>query len=255
VLGKSFIITGSTGIGAAAARLGAAAGAHLVIASADEVTAWDLAAETGAECWVGDLRGPTAADSILAQCLSKFGRVDGLFNVAGISGRRYGDGPLHEIEDEAWHTALDHNLTLTFRMCRAVITRMLVQEPDDSGIRGAIVNTGSVLTEAPEPKHFATHAYAAAKGGVIAMTRSMAAYYARHSIRVNAVAPALVSTPAGARSQADPEMQDFIRTRQPLTGGMIDPVSVARAALFLLDGGAHAITGETLTVDGGWRLT
>jgi NAD(P)-dependent dehydrogenase (short-subunit alcohol dehydrogenase family) len=251
--GKTLIITGSTGIGAAAARIAAAQGAHLLIASPDEISAWELAAETGAECWVGDLRLSGSAESVVAQCLSKFGRIDCLFNVAGLSGRRFGDGPVHEIEDEAWRATLDHNLTVTFHMCRAVLTRMLVQAPDEEGSRGAIVNTGSVLVDAPEPKHFATHAYAAAKGGLTAMSRSMAAYYAPHGIRVNAIAPALASTPAGERTHTDRELQEFIRRKQPLTGGMIDVLSVARAALFLLSSESHAVTGEVLTIDAGWR--
>ena len=255
VRGKVLIITGSTGIGAAAARLAAQQDARLVIATSDEVSGWELAAETGAECWTGDLRGANAADSVLTQCLSRFGRLDGLFNVAGLSGRRFGDGPLHEIEDEAWHTTIDHNLTMTFRMCRAALARMIVQRPDDEGIRGAIVNVGSVLVESPESKHFATHAYAAAKGAVAAMSRSMAAYYAPHGIRVNVVAPGLASTPAGERTHSDPVMQEFVRKKQPLTGGMIDVAGVARAALFLLGEEARAITGEILTIDAGWRFS
>ncbi|HEY1496369.1 MAG TPA: SDR family NAD(P)-dependent oxidoreductase, partial [Candidatus Solibacter sp.] len=79
---KVLIITGSTGIGAEAVRMAAGRGARIVIATGDEVSGFELAAETGAECWAGDLTLAHSADSVLAQCLSKFGRVDGLFNVA-----------------------------------------------------------------------------------------------------------------------------------------------------------------------------
>jgi NAD(P)-dependent dehydrogenase (short-subunit alcohol dehydrogenase family) len=252
--GKVLIITGSTGIGAAAARLAAASGARLVIAAQDEISGFDLAAETGAECWAGDLARPDSAASILSQCLSKFGRVDAVFNVAGLSGRRFGDGPVHEVDDAGWETTMSHNITIMFRMCRAAIGRMLEQEAASDGVRGAIVNLGSVLAQAPEPRHFATHAYAAAKGAVEAMSRSMAAFYAPHGIRINVLAPGLVRTPAGERTQS-PELQDFVRKKQPLTGGLIDAEDVARAALFLLSGGSRAITGQALAVDGGWRLT
>jgi NAD(P)-dependent dehydrogenase (short-subunit alcohol dehydrogenase family) len=234
-------------------RLAAERGARLVIATTDEITGWELAAETGAECWAGDLRRPAAPDSVLSQCLSKFGRLDGLFNVAGLSGRRFGDGPVHEIEDEAWHTTLDQNLTLAFRFCRAALGRMIVQSPDEEGARGAIVNVGSVLVDAPEPKHFATHAYAAAKGGIAAMSRSMAAYYAPHGIRVNWLSPGLASTPAGERTHSTTEIQDFVRGKQPLTRGMIPVEDIARAALFLLGSESRAITGDALAVDAGWR--
>jgi len=252
---KILIITGSTGIGAAAARLAMARGARLVIATGDEISGWELAAETGAECWVGDLTRPASAESVVSQCLSKFGRVDAVFNVAGLSGRRFGDGPAHEVTAEGWKGALTHNLTVTFQFCQAAITRMLDQDAGEDGTRGAIVNLGSVLADAPESRHFATHAYAAAKGAIAAMSRSMAAYYAPHKIRVNVVAPAMVRTPTSERAQADPELQEFIRKKQPLTGGMVDAEDVARAALFLLSEEARCITGEVIAVDAGWRVT
>jgi NAD(P)-dependent dehydrogenase (short-subunit alcohol dehydrogenase family) len=252
--GKVLIVTGSTGIAAAAVRRAAEDGARLVVASGDRDSAWDLAAETGAECWVGDLSGLGAAESVLAQCLSRFGRVDALFNAAGLSGRRFGDGPVHECSDDGWELTLAHNLKITFQMCRAVIGRMLQQEVAEDGIRGAIVNTGSILAEAPEPRHFATHAYAAAKGAVAAMSRSMAAYYAPHKIRVNAIAPGLVRTPASERASAG-ELAEFLRKKQPLVEGMIEAEDAARAALFLLSEEARPITGEVLAVDGGWRIT
>jgi NAD(P)-dependent dehydrogenase (short-subunit alcohol dehydrogenase family) len=249
------IITGSTGIGAETVRMAAARGARIVIATGDEVSGFELAAETGAECWAGDLTLANSAESVLAQCLSRFGRVDGLFNVAGLSGRRFGDGPVHEIPDDAWHMTLAHNLTLAFRMCRAVTGRMLEQETTETGVRGAIVNMGSVLADSPEPRHFATHAYAAAKGAVSAMTKSMAAYYAPHAIRVNLIAPGLIRTPAGERTHAGPEFQEFLRKKQPLNSGMIDVADVARAAVFLLGEESRSITGEVFTIDGGWRLS
>jgi NAD(P)-dependent dehydrogenase (short-subunit alcohol dehydrogenase family) len=251
---KVLIVTGSTGIAAAAVRQAAEAGARVVVASGDREPAWELAAETGAECWVGDLTSRGAADSVLSQCLSRFARVDALFNAAGLSGRRFGDGPVHECSDDGWELTLAHNLTITFQMCRAVTGRMLQQEVAEDGIRGAIVNMGSVLADAPEPRHFATHAYAAAKGAIAAMTRSMAAYYAPHKIRVNAIAPGLVRTPASERASAG-ELDQFLRKKQPLSGGMIEAEDAARAALFLLSGDARPITGEVLAVDGGWRIT
>jgi NAD(P)-dependent dehydrogenase (short-subunit alcohol dehydrogenase family) len=252
--GKILIVTGSTGIAAATARLATRAGARVIIATSDEDSAWDLAQETATEPWVGELARPTAADAIVTHCISKFGRVDALFNAWGLSGRRFGDGPVHETSDEGWELTLDHNVGVMFRMCRAVITRMLQQPVDEKGARGAIVNMGSVLAEAPEPRHFATHAYAAAKGAVLAMSRSMAAFYAPHRIRVNVLEPGLVRTPASERA-GTPELLDFIQQKQPLTGGMVDAEDVARAALFLLSDDSRSITGEAITIDGGWSVT
>jgi len=253
--GKTIIVTGSTGIAAAAVRLATAAGARVLVATSDERSGWDLAEETGADCWAGDLAAPSSADSILAHCVGKLGRVDALFNAAGLSGRRFGDGPVDQCTDEGWDLALTHNLTTTFLLCRAAVGQMLLQEPGDDGMRGAILNTGSAFSDSPEPRHFALHAYSAAKGGVVALSKSMAAYYAPHKIRVNVIAPGLARTPLSERSESDPELAQFLKTKQPLTGGMMDAAEVARAALFLLSEGARAITGEVLRVDAGWSLS
>ncbi|HUI57716.1 MAG TPA: SDR family oxidoreductase [Bryobacteraceae bacterium] len=95
-------MTGSTGIAAATVRMAVEAGARLVIATTDGESGWGLAAETRAECGVGDLVRPASAESVVSQCLSRFGRVDALFNAAGLSGRRFGDGPVDEYTDEGW---------------------------------------------------------------------------------------------------------------------------------------------------------
>jgi NAD(P)-dependent dehydrogenase (short-subunit alcohol dehydrogenase family) len=149
---------------------------------------------------------------------------------------------------------LAQNLGVVFRMCRAVCSRMLDQAPSADGLRGVILNIGSVLVESPEPRNFATHAYAAAKGAVVSLSRSMAGYYAPHQIRVNVLAPGLVRTPISERAAA-PEIQEFVTRKQPLAAGMIDAAEIARAALFLLDGASHSITGQLLSVDGGWSVT
>ena len=253
--GRAIIVTAATGIGAVFARQAAEAGARLVITSGDARTGWELAEQTGAEVWVGDLSGLHSAESVLAQCLSRFGRVDGLFNAAGLSGRRFGDGPAHECTDEGWEMTLAQNLAITFRMCRAVSGRMMEQKPGEDGMRGAILNMGSVLVESPEPRQFATHAYAAAKGAIEALTRSMAAYYASHRIRVNALAPGFVRTHVSESAPLKSELHDFLSKKQALTGGMIDAEDIGRAALFLLGGSAKSITGQILTVDAGWSVT
>ena len=252
--GKSLLIAGSSGIAAATATLAAEAGARLLIATAESDTGWVLASETGAECWIGDLTRPNAAESAVGLCVQKFGRVDAVFHAAGMSGRRFGDGPVHECSDEGWDLTLAHNLKSVFHLCRAAIAQMLGQEPVN-GIRGSVLNLGSVLAEAPESQFFGMHAYAAAKGAVNALSRSMASYYAPHQIRVNAIAPGMVRTPASSRSGGNAELFQFIQKKQPLVGDMVEAQDVARAALFLLGEEARPITGEVLTVDGGWAVT
>ena len=253
---RVLIITGANAIAAAAALMAAEAGARLLVAAGDGgASPWALAHETGAECWTGDLTLAGSADSVLSQCLAKFGRVDGLFQAAGLSGRRFGDGPVDECTDEGWETTIAHNLRVVFQLCRAVAGRMMQQARREDGLRGAIVNLGSVLAEWPEPRHFAMHAYAAAKGGVTALSRAMASYYAPEGIRVNVVAPGLARTPASEAADADSVLAAFLQKKQPLAGGMIQAQEVARTALFLLSDEARPITGQVVAVDGGWSVT
>jgi NAD(P)-dependent dehydrogenase (short-subunit alcohol dehydrogenase family) len=113
----------------------------------------------------------------------------------------------------------------------------------------------SVMAFSPEPKFFATHAYAASKSAIIGLTRAMAAYYAPSRIRVNAVAPGLTRTAMSQRAQRNPELLEFIKTKQPLTEDLIEADDVARAAVFLLSDDARNITGEMMSVDAGWRMS
>src|SRR5690606_17571359 len=131
--------------------------------------------------------------------VEEWGSFDGLYHVAGGSGRRMGDGPLHEISTEGWNKTLEMNLNSIMYSNRAAVQAFM-----DSGKGGAILNMASVLGYSPAPKYFATHAYAAAKAGIIGFSRSAAAYYARYSIRINVIAPGLVETPMSQRAVSDP---------------------------------------------------
>lgn len=150
---------------------------------------------------------------------------------------------------------METNVKSVFLMCRAVVRRMLEQQACESGMRGSILNMASALAFSPEPKFFATHAYAASKSAIIGLTRAMAAYYAPSKIRVNAVAPGLTRTPMSLRAQQNPELLEFIKTKQPLSEDLIEAADVARAAVFLLSDDARAVTGEVMSVDAGWRLS
>src|SRR5262249_17377183 len=113
------------------------------------------------------------------------GRIDVLFHVAGISGRKFGDGPLDQCEEEGWERVLEANAKGVFLTNRAAVRIMLGQPRDESGLRGAVLNLGSVLSHAPAPAHFGTIAYAASKGAVRALTLAAAARYAAEGIRFN----------------------------------------------------------------------
>lgn len=247
--GQVWLVTGATGIGAATALRAATRGALVFACGLEERTCAELSGITGGKWYAGDLSLPAEAEKAVAHCLSECGPIDALFNVAGGSGRRHGDGPLHLITDDGWRKTLDQNLTTMFNVSRAVLRRMVPRK------RGAILNMASVTAYAPEPKNFATHAYAAAKGAAIAMTRTMASYYAPHGIRVNAVAPGLVRTPMSLRAQTDQSILEQMRTKMPLAGTLLDPEDVANAAVFLLSDEARHITGQVLGVDGGWEVS
>ena len=251
------LITGATGIAAATAKLAAQAGASLFIVSLIEADCTALANEirgSGACCeyYAGDLRNETTARTAVQKCLQHFDRIDALFNVAGISGRKFGDGPIHECTEAGWDTTLDTNAKTTFLMCREVLKQMLQQDVNSAGLRGTILNMASVLAFAPEPKHFAAHAYAASKGAILSLSRAMAAFYAPHKIRVNAIAPGLIRTPMSQRAQESPAIIEFMKTKQPLAEDLLEAEEIAKAALFLLSDDSRHITGQVLSVDGGW---
>jgi NAD(P)-dependent dehydrogenase (short-subunit alcohol dehydrogenase family) len=255
VTGRVCLITGSTGIAAATAELLAADGWRLMLCSRTESNCRGLAERLGCAYLAGDLAEDATAERAVAAAVERFGRLDAAFNVAGISGRRYGDGSAHEATPSGWDATLGANARSLFLSCRAELGQMLAQEPGPDGLRGAILNMASVLAFSPSPSLFATHAYAASKGAILALTRSMAARYAAEKIRINAIAPGLTRTPMSRRAQEDGRARRFAAAKQPLVGGMLEPADVARAAVFLLGAAARAITGDVLVVDGGWSVT
>ncbi len=245
--GQVCIITGSTGIGAATATLFHTRGAKLCVVGRDPEHLEMLKHELEGIATVAvDLTQPGAPASVVRHCLETFGRVDVLVNVAGISGRKFGDGPVHEASDAGWDVVMDTNAKTTFLMCREALGPMMSQGA------GCIVNTASVLAYAPNKDFFATHAYAACNGARIALTKSMAAYYAPRGIRVNAIAPGLIATPMSTRAQTDPAILEYMRSKQPITGGLGNASDCAEAILYLVT--APFITGVVLEVAGGWSV-
>jgi meso-butanediol dehydrogenase / (S,S)-butanediol dehydrogenase / diacetyl reductase len=171
-------------------------------------------------------------------------RLDLVVCAHGGSGRRFGDGPVDECTLEGWEATLAMNLTSVFLVCRQAVPRLRA-----SG-GGAIVTVASVLGLVGGDRDFATHAYAASKGALIALTRSMAVTYASDGIRCNVVAPGLIATPMSARAQDDPAIRARLAELQPLTGDFGAPADVAAAVAYLAK--APFVTGTVLTVDGGW---
>jgi NAD(P)-dependent dehydrogenase (short-subunit alcohol dehydrogenase family) len=248
------LVTGSTGIAAATAEELAADGASVFVVSRTADHARALAERIGGGWAAANLADEAAVEAAVEACIERFGRIDGLFAVAGRSGRRFGDGPIQTLTRDPWHPTLELNVTTQALVCRAVVARMRDQEPNASGTRGSILLMGSVTATDPAPEFFATHAYAAARAATIGLMTTMAAGYLRDRIRVNVVAPGLTDTPMATRAGGDPTIRAYAARKQPLAGEMMDPREVAHAAVFLLSDESRAITGQVLKVDGGWSV-
>jgi NAD(P)-dependent dehydrogenase (short-subunit alcohol dehydrogenase family) len=244
------LVTGSSGIAAATARLWGAENPVFVVGLKNDECEAVAADINEAAFATADVRDEQSVRTAVAACLERFGRIDALFNVAGISARSAGDGPLHECKPAAWDLAMDVNAKGTFLMCREILGLWT-----KNAQAGVILNCGSVLAQHPQAGHFATVAYAVSKGAIEAMSKSAAAYYAHAGIRINVLAAGLVRTPMSARAQKDPRINEYIAHKQPLTKGMLSPDDVAKTACFLLRSDSSPITGQIVTVDGGWTVS
>jgi NAD(P)-dependent dehydrogenase (short-subunit alcohol dehydrogenase family) len=250
---KIVIIGGTTGIGLSAAKAFVAAGAQLVLVGRNQESCHEAKNVLGGNVAVlpGDATAEDLAEDAIQLCLRNFNGFDGLYHIAGGSGRKFGDGPLHELTLEGWNKTFELNLTSLMLSNRAAVRNFLALKQS-----GTILNMGSVLGCSPSPGYFVTHGYAAAKSAVIGFTRSIAAYYAKDNIRVNLLAPALVETPMSQRASNDQAIQDFIKTKQPLDGGRNGrPEDLDGAAIYFMSDASRFTTGQALYVDGGWNIS
>ncbi|CAN5350175.1 SDR family oxidoreductase [soil metagenome] len=247
------IIGGTTGIGLSAAKAFIAQGAKVVVAGRNEESAFAAKKDLGknAEVIIADaIDESTASDSISA-CLQSFGSFHGIYHVAGGSGRKMGDGPLHELSLEGWNKTIQLNLTSLMLSNQAAIKKFLELKSS-----GTILNMGSVLGASPSPGYFSTHAYAAAKSAIIGFSKSVASYYAKNNIRVNVLAPGLVETPMAQRAANDAGILSFIKTKQPLDGGRIGkPEDLDGLAVYFMSDLSKFTTGQVIAVDGGWSIS
>ena len=252
--GKVLVVIGGTsGLGLSAARVFVREGARLVVVGrgAEKIQAVERELGSAVAGLTADAMQSDTAACAIALAVEKFGGFHGLYHVAGGSGRKQGDGPLHELTDEGWQFTLNENLTSLLYSNRAAVRQFLAQ-----GRGGTVLNMGSVLGWSPSPQFFATHAYATAKAGIVGLTQTAAAHYAKDNIRFNVLAPALVATPMSERAQADTAILNFIRTKQPLDGGRIGrPEDLDAAAVFFMSDDSKFVTGQVLAVDGGWCVS
>jgi NAD(P)-dependent dehydrogenase (short-subunit alcohol dehydrogenase family) len=252
--GKHIVIMGgTTGIGLSAAKAFVSNGAKLVLVgrNPDNVAvAQDLLGDE-ALAMCGDARDPFIAEQAIDSCMQIYGGFDGLYHVAGGSGRKMGDGPVHEMSIEGWNLTMELNLTSLMLSNRAALKKFL-----ELGKGGVILNMSSVLGFSPSPKFFATHAYAAAKAAIIGFSKSIASYYAKDNIRINTILPALVETPMAKRAAADQEILSYITTKQPLDGGRIGKAEdLDGLAVHLMSDQSAFTSGQAICVDGGWSMS
>jgi NAD(P)-dependent dehydrogenase (short-subunit alcohol dehydrogenase family) len=247
--GKLCVITGAgSGIGRAAAVLFAREGAQVVVADRDreagEATCRELA---GAVSFVEtDVTEEDSCRSLARTAVDRHGRIDVLFNNAGVSGV----GVLHEIELEAWERVFAVNVRGVFLVAKHVLPVMIEQRS------GSVINMSSTIAEIGLANRAS---YAASKGAVLALTRSMQVDYAPYGIRVNALLPGTILTPFVERylrdSYADYEEGLATIKKRQLTGDLGSPEDVAAAALFLASDESRFVLGSGLFVDGGVRGT
>ena len=250
---RTAIVTGAaSGIGRATAQRFASEGAAVVLFDKNAEGLQETAAlirQSGgsARPLPVDLTDAAAVEGAVAEAAAQWDGLHAVFNGAGGSGRRWGDGPVDSCTLEGWNATIALNLTSMFLVCKFTVPHLLQT-------RGAIVNLSSVLGLVGGDEDFATHAYAATKSGIIGLSRAMASYYAPQGLRVNVIAPGLIATPMSQRAQTDPHITEKLSQLQPLTGAMGQPEDVAAAAAYLASDDARFVTGAVLTVDGGWTV-
>ena len=240
--GKVVVITAAagTGIGSAAARRCLEEGAEVVISDQHArrlgETRDELAAAHGDRVWSlpCDVTDEGAVTALMAGAAGRFGRIDVLINNAGLGGT----SSVLDMTDEQWLRVLDVTLNGTFRCTRAALRAMVEQ-----GHGGAVVNNASVLGWRAQPGQ--AH-YAAAKAGVMALTRCAALDVAAHGIRVNAVAPSLAMHPFLAKVTSDELLEELVG--REAFGRSAQPWEVANVMVFLASDYASYLTGEVVSV-------
>ena len=244
---KKVIVTGAaSGIGREIVRLFAAEGAKVIAADIDQVGLNETCAGSqNIEPVVMDVGDSGSVEKSFASACSKLDGLDILVCAAGVVGSKYGDGPAGECKEQGWDHVMNVNLKGVWRCCRYAIPAML----ENGG--GSIITLSSVTAICPPTEFFRSHAYMTSKGGVITLTKCIAAYYGRQGIRANAIAPGMIDTPMSKRMQGIPEIMAYLEDRQ-LLGQLGTPLDLAAAALFLATDESRYITGTVLPVDGGW---
>lgn len=239
--GKAALVTGASGgIGSEIAKVLHGAGASVVLSGTRVEPLEALAAELGARAHVlpCNLSDPASVEALPKAAAEAMGSVDILVNNAGITR----DNLFMRMSDEEWLSVIDVNLTSTFRLCRGVLRGMMKAR------WGRIVNISSVVGTSGNPGQAN---YAAAKAGMVGMSKSLAAEVASRGVTVNCVAPGFITTAMTEKLTEDQKVR--ILASVP-AGRMGDAAEIAAAVLYLASPEAAYVTGATLHVNGGMTM-
>lgn len=239
--GKRALITGASGgIGGAVAEALHAAGATVALTGTREAPLAELAAKLGERAFVvtANLGDPTAVEALPKAAAEAMGGIDVLVNNAGITR----DNLFMRMSDDEWAQVIDVNLTSSFRLMRGVLRGMMKAR------WGRIVNVTSVVGTTGNPGQAN---YAAAKAGLVGMSKSLAYEVASRGITVNCVAPGFIAT--AMTDKLNDDQKGKILTQIP-AGTMGAPTDIAAAVLYLSSPEAGYVTGATLHVNGGMAM-
>lgn len=250
IQGGVFLVTGgASGLGAGTARFLAAKGARLILADLNTGAGNALAAELGANAHfvATNVTDEDSGRAAVRQAVSTYGHLDGLINCAGIvhGEKVVGKDGVHSLD--AFRRVVEINLVGTFNMTRLAAQVMANNEPNASGERGVIINTASV---AAFDGQLGQAAYAASKGGIVAMTLPIARELARSGIRVMTVAPGIMETPMLLGMA--PEVQDALGKMVPFPSRLGKPEEFAALAAHIVENAY--LNGEVIRLDGAIRM-
>ena len=247
---KTFLITGAgSGLGAATARVLVEAGARVVLADLNKEAGGQLAAELGesARFVETDVANEASAVNAIQTAISAFGVLHGLVNCAGVAPAEKVVGKEGPHRLESFAKVININLIGTFNMIRLAADAMLKNEPDEGGERGVIVNTASV---AAYEGQVGQAAYAASKGGIVALTLPVARELARSGIRCVTIAPGIMETPMLLGMPA--EVQESLGKMVPFPSRMGKPAEFAGLVRHIAENAY--LNGEVIRLDGAIRM-
>jgi len=243
---KTALITGGNrGIGLSIAKALAEHGADVILVARTkkqlETAAEQIKAETGKKVWTFpfDLENIDKIDNFFKDIITETKGIDILINCAGATVR----GPAEELDLKAWNMVLEVNLTAIL-----VLSQAFCRHRKQLGKPGKIINIGSLMCHGARAT---TAAYAASKGGLLMLTKTLAVEWAKYNINVNAIGPGYIATALTAPLQTDEDFNKWVLSKTPLARWG-RPEDLTGTAILLASGAGDFITGQIISVDGGW---